>query len=260
MLRRTEISLKSAGEVDAMREAGRVVARCLEAVRAAGTEGTSLQELDEVAHAIMRDAGAVPAFLDYHPHFAPTPFPGVICASVNDAVVHAIPGAHRLAAGDLLSVDCGAYLDGWCGDAAVSFVVGAPAAADPVDLDLIATTERALEAGIAAARPGARMGDIGAAVAGVARPAATGCSPTTAATASGARCTSHRTSPTRDVPARASSSAPAWSSRSSPCCTPAVATTTSTTPTAGPSAHRRRQPRSARRAHRRDHHRRSGGF
>jgi methionyl aminopeptidase len=169
MLRRTEIELKSAGEVDAMREAGRVVARCLEAVRAEGTEGTSLQELDEVAHAVMRDAGAVPAFLDYHPHFAPSPFPGVICASVNDAVVHAIPGAHRLAAGDLLSVDCGAYLDGWCGDAAVSFVVGAPAAADPVDLDLIATTERALEAGIAAARPGARMGDIGAAVADVAR-------------------------------------------------------------------------------------------
>ena len=174
MLRRTEIELKSAGEVDAMREAGRVVARCLEAVRAAGTEGTSLKDLDEVAHAVMRDADAVPAFLDYHPAFAPTPFPGVICASVNDAVVHAIPGAHRLAAGDLLSVDCGAFVDGWCGDAAVSFVVGAPTAADPGDLALIATTERALQAGIAAARPGGRMGDIGAAVADVARAAGYG--------------------------------------------------------------------------------------
>ena len=99
MLRRSEIELKTSGEVDAMREAGRVVARCLDAVRAAATVGTSLKELDGVAHDVMKDAGAVPAFLDYHPHFAPSPFPGVICASVNDAVVHAIPGPHRLAAG-----------------------------------------------------------------------------------------------------------------------------------------------------------------
>ena len=172
MLRRSEIELKTSGEVDAMREAGRVVARCLDAVRAAATVGTSLKELDGVAHDVMTDAGAVPAFLDYHPHFAPSPFPGVICASVNDAVVHAIPGAHRLVDGDLLSVDCGAFLDGWCGDAAISLVVGADP--DPADLALIATTERALQAGIDAAVPGGKLGDLGAAIGAVAREAGFG--------------------------------------------------------------------------------------
>jgi methionyl aminopeptidase len=172
MLRRAEIELKSTGEVDAMREAGRVVARCLDAVRSAATPGVSLEELDDVAHQVMREAGAVPAFLDYHPHFAPTPFPGVVCASVNDAVVHAIPGPYRLADGDLLSIDCGAFLDGWCGDAAFSTVIGDDP--DPRDLALIATTERALEAGIAAARPGGRLGDLGAAISAVARDAGYG--------------------------------------------------------------------------------------
>ena len=172
MVRRSEIELKTSGEVDAMREAGRVVARCLDAVRAAATVGTSLKELDGVAHDVMKDAGAVPAFLDYHPHFAPGPFPGVICASVNDAVVHAIPGSHRLAEGDLLSVDCGAFLDGWCGDAAISLVVGPDP--DPADLALIATTEQALQAGIEAAVPGGKLGDVGAAIGAVAREAGYG--------------------------------------------------------------------------------------
>ena len=167
MLRRSEIELKSHGEVDAMREAGRVVARCLEAVRGAADVGVSLKELDGVAHDVMLEAGAVPAFLDYHPHFAPSPFPGVICASVNDAVVHAIPGPYRLAEGDLLSIDCGAFLDGWCGDAAISLVVGADP--DPADLALIDTTGRALQAGIDAVAPGARLGDLGAAIGAVAR-------------------------------------------------------------------------------------------
>ena len=174
MRRRPTIELKSDSEIALMREAGRVVARCLAAVRAASTPGTTLRELDDVAHAVMDDAGAKPAFLDYHPHFAPSPFPGVICASVNDAVVHAIPGPTRIAAGDLVSIDCGAFLDGWCGDAAVSYVVGDEAEADPADLALIAATERALHAGIGAARPGATLGDVGAAFAGVARSAGYG--------------------------------------------------------------------------------------
>ena len=165
------IELKTPAEIDVMREAGRVVARCLEAVRAASAPGVSLSELDTVAHDVMREHDATPAFLDYHPHFAPSPYPGVICASVNDAVVHAIPGAYRLAEGDLVSVDIGAVVDGWCGDAAVSYVTGP---ADPADLALIDTTERALHAGIAAARHGHTLGDIGAAVAGVARPAGYG--------------------------------------------------------------------------------------
>lgn len=165
------VELKTPGEVEAMREAGRVVARALEAVRRHAAPGVSLVELDTVAADLIRAAGASPVFLDYHPSWAPSPFPGVICASVNDDVVHAIPGRRRLDDGDLVSIDCGATLDGWCGDAAVSFVVGA---ADPADRALIEVTERALAAGIAAARPGARIGDIGAAVGSVARGAGYG--------------------------------------------------------------------------------------
>ena len=233
MVRRSEIELKTSGEVDAMREAGRVVARCLDAVRAAATVGTSLKELDGVAHDVMTDAGAVPAFLDYHPHFAPSPFPGVICASVNDAVVHAIPGSHRLAEGDLLSVDCGAFLDGWCGDAAISLVVGArPGPGRP-------RAHRHHRA--APCRPGStprcRAGSSATWAPRSARwPArpATGCSPTTAATASGAPCTRRRTCRTRAAPGGACGCARAWSSRSSRCCTPVAGTTTSTTRTGGP--------------------------
>jgi methionyl aminopeptidase len=95
----------------------------------------------------------------------------VICASLNDVVVHGIPSEQRLADGDLVSIDCGARFDGWCGDAAISFVVGEP---DPRDLELIDTTERALEAGIAAVRPGNTMGDVGAAIGAVARGAGYG--------------------------------------------------------------------------------------
>jgi len=168
------IELKTPAEIEVMREAGRVVARCLQAVRQASAPGTTLKELDTVAADVMADAGAKPAFLHYHPHFAPGPYPGVICSSVNDAVVHAIPGDHRLVEGDLVSIDCGAFIDGWCGDAAISYVVGGDDAADPADTALIDTTERALYAGIAAARPGARLGDVGAAIAGVARPAGYG--------------------------------------------------------------------------------------
>ncbi len=165
------IELKSRGELAAMREAGRVVAAALAAVRRHAAVGVSLTELDEVAAQVIADAGAVPSFLDYHPRFAPTPYPAVICASVNDAVVHGIPTEHRLADGDLVSIDCGAHLDGWCGDSAVSFVVGEP---DPADLALIDTTDRALAAGIAALRPGNRLGDVSHAIGVVGRTAGYG--------------------------------------------------------------------------------------
>ncbi|PXY21433.1 type I methionyl aminopeptidase [Prauserella muralis] len=165
------IELKTPGELDAMRLAGKVVATALQAVRSAAGVGTSLRELDEVAADVLADAGARSSFLHYHPGFAPSPYPAVLCTSVNDAVVHGIPTAHRLADGDLLSIDFGAEVDGWHGDAAVSFVVGTPRQAD---LDLIATTERALDAGIAAARPGNRLGDIGHAIGTVGRSAGYG--------------------------------------------------------------------------------------
>src|SRR5262245_23723420 len=107
-----------------MRAAGRVVAAILWAVRAAALPGTSLLELDGGARDVRAGAGARSPFLHYHPHFAPTPYPAAICTSVNDVVVHGIPDGYRLREGDLLSVDCGALLDGWAADAATSFCVG----------------------------------------------------------------------------------------------------------------------------------------
>lgn len=165
------IELKSGAAIAKMREAGRVTARALAAVRDAAAVGVSLLELDEVAHAVIREAGAKSPFLHYHPSFAPTPFPAVICTSVNDVIVHGIPDGYRLRDGDLVSIDCGATLDGWTGDAAVSFVVGTP---DPADLRLIGVTERALAAGIAAAVDGGRLGDISSAIGTVAHRAGYG--------------------------------------------------------------------------------------
>ncbi|WP_199432422.1 type I methionyl aminopeptidase [Qaidamihabitans albus] len=165
------IELKSAGELDAMRLAGKVVATALRAVAAGAAVGTSLRELDEIAAGVLADAGARSSFLHYQPGGAPSPFPAVLCTSVNDAVVHGIPNGYRLRDGDLLSIDFGAEVDGWHGDAATSFVVGT---ADQRDLDLIAVTERALAAGIDAARPGNRLGDIGHAIGGIGRAAGYG--------------------------------------------------------------------------------------
>jgi methionyl aminopeptidase len=163
--------LKTEAELAVMREAGQIVATALDAARRRAAVGVTLRELDEVAAGVISARGAQPLFLNYHPRWAPSPFPGVICASVNDVVVHGIPSDRRLADGDLVSIDCGARFDGWCGDAAISFVVGEPY---PRDLELIDTTERALEAGIAAVRPGNTMGDIGAAIGAVARGAGYG--------------------------------------------------------------------------------------
>lgn len=165
------IELRTPEEIDAMRESGRVVARALAAVKEAAQVGTSLRELDQVARDVIFGAGATSPFLDYHPDWAPVPFPGVICASVNDAVVHGIPTGQTIADGDLVSIDCGAVLDGWASDSAISFVVGTPR---QEDLDLIATTTAALEAGIAAAQVGGRLGDISNAIGRVAHKARLG--------------------------------------------------------------------------------------
>ncbi|MET8391216.1 type I methionyl aminopeptidase [Streptomyces anthocyanicus] len=165
------VELKTDTSIDAMHAAGQVVARALTAVRQAADVGVSLLELDAVAHEVLREAGAGSPFLGYRPSFAPTPFPGVICASVNDAIVHGIPDGYRLRDGDLVSIDCGALLDGWAGDSALSFVVGTPR---PADATLIETAERALEAGIAAAVVGNRIGDIAHAIGTVCRSAGYG--------------------------------------------------------------------------------------
>lgn len=165
------VEIKTDAALDAMREAGRVVARALAEARKAAGIGVSLRELDEAARAVLAEAGAGSPFLGYRPSFAPVPFPAVICTSVNDAVAHGIPTGYRLRDGDLVSVDCGALLDGWAGDAAISFVVGTPR---PADLELIDATQRALDAGIAACLPGNRLGDISHAIDTVAREAACG--------------------------------------------------------------------------------------
>ncbi|MFC5199199.1 type I methionyl aminopeptidase [Streptomyces kaempferi] len=165
------VELKTDTSIDAMHEAGQVVGRALTAVREAAAVGVSLLELDEVAHQVLRDAGAGSPFLGYRPSFAPTPFPAVICASVNDAIVHGIPTGYRLRDGDLVSIDFGAELGGWVGDSAISFIVGRPRAAD---VRLVETADRALAAGIAAAVVGNRIGDIAHAVGTVCRAAGYG--------------------------------------------------------------------------------------
>lgn len=160
------IELRTPAEIEEMRPAGRFVASVLEATSAAAKVGVNLLELDALAHEMIRAAGAESCYIDYHPSFGAMPFGKVICTSVNDAVLHGLPFDYRLRDGDLLTLDFAASLGGWVTDSAISVVVGT---ADPKDLALIDTTTRALDAGIAAARPGGRIGDISAAIAAVAR-------------------------------------------------------------------------------------------
>ncbi|WEV78461.1 type I methionyl aminopeptidase [Janibacter cremeus] len=160
------IELKTPEEIEAMRPAGRLVRSVLDALVEAAEVGTNLLELDALAHDMIRRAGGVSCYIDYHPSFGAMPFGKVLCTSVNDAVLHGLPHDYRLRDGDLLSVDFAVEVDGWVGDAARSFVIGTP---DPQDLRLIDTTERALAAAIDIARPGRKLGDLGAAISEVAR-------------------------------------------------------------------------------------------
>jgi methionyl aminopeptidase len=153
------ITLKRPQDFAHMRRAGRVVAAIHAAVREAAAPGVSLLDLDAIAGRIIRDGGCVPNFLNYHG------FPANTCLSVNEEIVHGIPSERTLKDGDLLSVDAGAIYDGWHADAAITFPIGEVPAAG---LRLVETTERALWVGIDAAKPGARVGDVGHAVASVA--------------------------------------------------------------------------------------------
>lgn len=154
--KRKVVPFRSPGELDAMAAAGAVVGAALVAVRDAAKPGVSTLELDRVAEAVIRDAGAVPSFLGYHG------FTGSICSSVNDRVVHGIPSASDvLVAGDLISIDCGAILDGWHGDSAWTFGVGDIIEADEL---LSEATRLSMEAGIAAMLPGNRLTDVSHAI------------------------------------------------------------------------------------------------
>ncbi|WP_395659634.1 type I methionyl aminopeptidase [Nocardioides sp.] len=149
------VEIKTPEQVDAMRRAGLVVGRTLEVLRDAARAGVSTGELDAIAEDHIRSSGATPSFLGYHG------FPGSICTSVNDEVVHGIPGDRVLAEGDVVSIDCGAIVDGWHGDAAITVAIGA--VPDEVT-ELMRVTEQAMWHGIAAAHLGGRVTDISYAV------------------------------------------------------------------------------------------------
>jgi len=155
MFRERGIEVKTPEQVDRMRRAGLVVGETLELLRSTVRAGMTTGELDAVAEQHIRASGAVPSFKGYHG------FPGSICVSVNDEVVHGIPGDRVIIDGDVVSIDCGAIVDGWHGDAAVTVAVGeVPDKA----LELMRVTEEAMWRGIAAARLGGRVTDISHAV------------------------------------------------------------------------------------------------
>jgi methionyl aminopeptidase len=155
------IQIKSDAEVALMRAAGLVVGRALEALRVAAVPGATTADLDQLAESTIRGAGAIPSFKGYQPHPSVPPFPGSICASVNDEIVHGIPGPRALRDGDVISIDCGAILEGWHGDAAVTVAVGEV----PAEVrELMRVCEESMWRGLAAATEGGRVSDISHAV------------------------------------------------------------------------------------------------
>ncbi|WP_369054485.1 type I methionyl aminopeptidase [Kineococcus terrestris] len=156
------IELLTPAEVRRAQASGRFVAGVLRDVRERARVGTNLLEIDGWVRQAIADAGAVSCYVDYAPSFGRGPFGHHICTSVNDAVLHGKPFDYALADGDLLTLDFAASLDGVVTDSAVSFTVGERA--DAEDVRMIETTRRALEAGIAAAVPGARTGDLSHAI------------------------------------------------------------------------------------------------
>jgi methionyl aminopeptidase len=150
------IFLKSATEIDAMHRANRVVHRALVAVRSAAAPGVSTADLDAIAEDLIRTAGGVPAFKGYRG------FPGTLCTSVNDVIVHGIPNPNeRLREGDVVSVDCGVVLDGFYGDAAITFGIGEVSEQATA---LMENTRQCLLDAVDQVQPGNRLGDVGAAV------------------------------------------------------------------------------------------------
>jgi len=156
------IEILSPIELSRARATGALVAEILQALRARCAVGTNLLDIDRWAQAMIGEAGAQSCYVDYAPSFGRGPFGHYICTSVNDAVLHGLPHDYALADGDLLTLDLAVALGGVAADSALSFVVGGTGS--PESVALIDTTERALRAGIAAARPGARVGDVSHAI------------------------------------------------------------------------------------------------
>jgi len=153
------ITIRSQEELRKLEEASRIVLESLDAVEKAVAPGVTTDELDSIAEAEIRRQGARPAFIGYRG------YPKTLCTSINDEVVHGIPGKRTLKEGDVIGIDCGAVVSGYFGDAARTIPVGK---IDEVTAELLEVTRQALDAGIAAARPGARVSDIGAAIEAVA--------------------------------------------------------------------------------------------
>jgi methionyl aminopeptidase len=158
MFGRSRIETKTPDQILRMRRAGLVVGQTLQLMAQTVRPGMSTKQLDELAEEHIRGCGATPSFLGYHG------FTGSLCTSVNDEVVHGIPGPRVLAEGDLISIDCGAIVDGWHGDAAISVIVGGRGAGCPEDLALIDATEDSMWAGIAALTVGESLYAVGAGV------------------------------------------------------------------------------------------------
>jgi methionyl aminopeptidase len=159
------IEILNAAELARARASGALVANILQTLTSRVAVGTNLLEIDQWVQVMIADAGAQSCYVDYAPPFGRGPFGHYICTSVNDAVLHGLPHDYSLADGDLLSLDLAVSLDGLAADSAVSIVVGS--SQPPESIAMIDATRRALSAGIAAARPGARIGDISHAIGAV---------------------------------------------------------------------------------------------
>lgn len=159
------IEILNAAQLSRARQTGALVASILHSIRNRSVVGTNLLDIDRWAQDMIREAGAESCYVDYAPSFGRGPFGHYICTSVNDAVLHGLPHDYQLVDGDLLSLDLAVSLNGVVADSAISFVVGG--APDAASSALIDATERALRAGIAAAGPGARIGDLSHAIGGV---------------------------------------------------------------------------------------------
>ena len=158
------IELKSPLEIAQMHVAGQFVAQVLSELGDLADVGVNLLDLEQHVRNRIRQRGADSCYWDYAPSFGNGPFRNVICLSVNDAVLHGLPHDYELRDGDVLSMDLAVGIDGWVADSARTVVVGAP---DEADLRIVRATEEALEAGIRAAQPGNRLGDISAAIGAV---------------------------------------------------------------------------------------------
>src|SRR4051794_18850861 len=167
------ITRKSKDEIAKMRSAGRIVAEVLALMEEHLAPGISSLELDRIAERHIRGAGGIPSFLNYlggrrYDPRDPHAYPASTCISIDDEIVHGIPGAREVRAGQIVSIDVGVIYDGWHGDGARSFICGGESAGTPEAVELVQSTRLALLAGIKAARPGCRLGDISAAVEDVA--------------------------------------------------------------------------------------------